>query len=101
MRDPVLFRSVLSTSLGADLVTLAPGLRPERRFAPLARGLEPSDGKCLFYFLTLLPGVFVGNLLPQFYTYTASVGYSGLVLYTYFLPWIVRMFAIYTDCFSL
>ena len=24
----------------AELVTLAPGLRPERRFAPLARGLE-------------------------------------------------------------
>ena len=23
----------------AELVTLAPGLRPERRFAPLARGL--------------------------------------------------------------
>ena len=26
----------------ARLVTLAPGLRPERRFAPLARGLIPS-----------------------------------------------------------
>ncbi len=24
----------------AELVTLAPGLRPERRFAPLARGLK-------------------------------------------------------------
>ena len=27
----------------ARLVTLAPGLRPERRFAPLARGLEGTD----------------------------------------------------------
>ena len=26
-------------SASAELVTLAPGLRPERRFAPLARGL--------------------------------------------------------------
>ena len=25
---------------GAELVTLGPGLRPERRFAPLARGLN-------------------------------------------------------------
>ncbi len=34
--------AMLSFSLGvnsrAELVTLAPGLRPERRFAPLARG---------------------------------------------------------------
>ena len=28
----------------AKLVTLAPGLRPERRFAPLARGLNETDG---------------------------------------------------------
>ena len=27
----------------AELVTLAPGLRPERRFAPLARGLGHDD----------------------------------------------------------
>ncbi len=27
----------------AELVTLAPGLRPERRFAPLARGLHDGE----------------------------------------------------------
>ncbi len=33
-------RIYLGVNSRAELVTLAPGLRPERRFAPLARGLE-------------------------------------------------------------
>ncbi len=41
---PTFESAMLSFSPGvnsrAELVTLAPGLRPERRFAPLARGLR-------------------------------------------------------------
>ena len=36
---PFAHRQRLWTSHCAELVTLAPGLRPERRFAPLARGI--------------------------------------------------------------
>ena len=43
----------------AELVTLAPGLRPERRFAPLARGLLPSIARVPKYV-----GYHVGKRLP-------------------------------------
>ena len=38
---PTVYPYTVATTLNsasAELVTLAPGLRPERRFAPLARG---------------------------------------------------------------
>ena len=36
-------RVYLGVNRPAELVTLPPGLRPERRFAPLARGLQLID----------------------------------------------------------
>ncbi len=48
----------------AELVTLAPGLRPERRFAPLARGLH------VIYI------IYVNNtLLPACVFYCSLLGY--------------------------
>ena len=36
----------------AELVTLAPGLRPERRFAPLARGQFSYRDECSLLYIT-------------------------------------------------
>ncbi len=43
MEDDFAFRYIRiypGVNSRAELVTLAPGLRPERRFAPLARGIS-------------------------------------------------------------
>ena len=37
----------------AELVTLAPGLRPERRFAPLARGQYAHDNTGTYFYINV------------------------------------------------
>ena len=54
---PGLFEFTAFNSANTKLVTLAPGLRPERRFAPLARGLRYHVLRINLHFPSLIPPV--------------------------------------------